>query len=223
MSFARDYLQELKKLDFVVATRVEKLNLDPTENMLLAGVMLFADSDVENFKRINRLLNYSSWMRPIDRIREFYFLVYKNEFQEDIEDNLSHFDIIMKILRQLSSKIKDSPANKERASMFNYTQSNSHMETWRKQFFDQNRVSRLTKLAKSMKESNTNINTFQIKHYKNQPVIVDHFKYLVNNDDKYKSYLQTRNNENDDCKQAEIDNQSNNGNSAQYWKQYWNF
>ena len=115
MSFSRDPLQEVKKIDMSVATRIERLYLDPAENMLLAAIIL--DSPVPDKERtvcLNALLKPSMRNQQKERLKGCYFLVHGMQLIEP-DETISYHDYMKKLLRELpQSNIRDLVKDGER-------------------------------------------------------------------------------------------------------------
>ena len=116
MSWARDYLQEVKKLDPVVASRIQRLNLDPAEAMLLACIILFSPvSGLERFKRLDRLLAYPNRLSKAERTRQLFFLVHGKECERPLEGGETVYHArMMAFLRHLDAHASSAPARRER-------------------------------------------------------------------------------------------------------------
>jgi len=115
MSFSRDPLQEVKKIDMSVATRIERLYLDPAENMLLAAIIL--DSPVPDKERtvcLNALLKPSMRNQQKERLKGCYFLVHGIQLIEP-DETITYHDSMKKLLRELpQSNIRDLVKDGER-------------------------------------------------------------------------------------------------------------
>lgn len=117
MSFARDPLQEVKKIDASVAARIEKLNLDPAENMLLGAIILDSPiPDKERIIRLNKILKDTMRNQHKERMKECYFLVYGKELKDELEVD---YHIFMKtLLRELPQLIiRDLAKDNERVKI----------------------------------------------------------------------------------------------------------
>jgi hypothetical protein len=133
MSFARDPLQEVKKIDISISSRIEKLHLDPAENMLLGAIIL--DSTVpekELIGRLNRVLKQFFRNQDKNRLKEYHFLVHGTE-DPDKDDNMSHHESIKKLLRELpQASIRDLARDRERVKMIKTGMSMSvHQQLWK--------------------------------------------------------------------------------------------
>jgi hypothetical protein len=118
MSFARDPLQEVKKIDISVAHRIERLHLDPAENMLLGAIILDCTvHEKELIGRLNRLLKQFSRSQDKFRLKEYHFLIHGNE-TIDGYDNMTHHESMKKLLRELpQSSVRDLTRDSERVKM----------------------------------------------------------------------------------------------------------
>jgi hypothetical protein len=132
MSFARDPLQEVKKIDASISSRIEKLHLDPTENMLLGAIIL--DSTVpekELIGRLNRVLKQFFRNQDKNRLKEYHFLVHGTEAL-DKDDNMSHHESVKKLLRELpQASVRDLSRDRERVKMIKTGMSMAVQQLWK--------------------------------------------------------------------------------------------